>query len=66
MKTIHQYIEEKELELNFNEISYVLGCADTICSLRDIKVNSTPDPRFGKVNMYPESILDEIFELRIN
>lgn len=66
MKTIYQYIEEKELELNSNEISYILGCADTICRLRDIKVDSTPDPRFGKVNMYPESILDEIFELTIN
>lgn len=40
--------------------------AATICKNRGIETEEIPDPRFGKVKTYPESVLKEVFEMPIN
>lgn len=39
--------------------------AKTLCQQRGIEVESTPDPRFGRVGMYPKHILDEVFDMPV-
>lgn len=40
--------------------------AAAICKNRGIEMEEIPDPRFGKVKTYPETILREVFEMPIN
>lgn len=40
--------------------------ATNICKNRGITTEEIPDPRFGKVKVYPEEILKEVFEMPIN
>lgn len=40
--------------------------ASAICKDRGIELEEIPDPRFGKVKTYPESVLKEVFEMPIN
>lgn len=40
--------------------------ASQLCKLRGIETEEIPDPRFGKVKTYPESILSEIIQMPIN
>lgn len=40
--------------------------ATNICKNRGITTEEIPDPRFGKVKVYPEEILKEVFEVPIN
>lgn len=40
--------------------------ASKLCKERDIAMDTIPDPRFGKVRMYPRSILEEVFNQSIN
>lgn len=35
--------------------------AATICKQRGYQMDTIPDPRFGKVRMYPESVLKQVF-----
>jgi hypothetical protein len=39
--------------------------AAKMCKERGIIMESIPDPRFGKVKTYPESILEEVFSLSV-
>lgn len=36
--------------------------AKAICKANDITVETIPDPRFGKVGMYPRNILQDVFD----
>lgn len=36
--------------------------ATKLCNERGLMTDETPDPRFGKVKMYPKAVLDEVFE----
>lgn len=40
--------------------------ASKLCKERGITVESIPDPRFGKVHVYPENILQIVFNQQIN
>lgn len=40
--------------------------ASQICKMRGIEMEEIPDPRFGKVKTYPESILNEVIEMPVN
>lgn len=40
--------------------------ARAICKKRGLTITTTPDPRFGKVNIYPTVILEEVFNLYYN
>lgn len=40
--------------------------ASSICKKRGIHTEEIPDPRFGKVKTYPESVLKEVFNLPVN
>jgi Rha family phage regulatory protein len=35
--------------------------ASKLCKERGIELSSIPDPRFGRVHLYPENILNEVF-----
>lgn len=49
------------------EQAKILGIkARTICKRRNITVTTIPDPRFGKVNVYPTEVLKEVFSLHYN
>lgn len=37
--------------------------ASALCRKRDIIIETTPDPRFGIINVYPIEILEEVFTL---
>ena len=39
--------------------------ASKLCRDRGIEVDTMPDPRFGKVNVYPKEILKEVFEMQL-
>lgn len=36
--------------------------ASALCKQKGVQTDSCPDPRFGKVKMYPENILKQVFE----
>lgn len=45
----------------------VLGTkAKALCRKLSIAITTIPDPRFGKVNVYPTSVLKEVFNLYYN
>lgn len=54
------------MSINLREASRIGGIASRICKARGIEMDSTPDPRFGKVRMYPISVLEEVFNQPIN
>lgn len=35
--------------------------ASALCRIRGIKTEEIPDPRFGRVKIYPSSVLEEVF-----
>lgn len=39
--------------------------ATTLCNQRNIPTEEIPDPRFGKVKLYPITILEEVFSMNI-
>lgn len=48
------------------KIASQLGRAATrICIDKGLPMDDTPDPRFGKVKMYPRPVLDEVFNMAI-
>lgn len=50
------------LELSLDECSNLGRQASRICKERGIETEKIRDPRFGKVGLYPESILNEVFK----
>ncbi|MBW4674731.1 MAG: hypothetical protein KME52_12075 [Desmonostoc geniculatum HA4340-LM1] len=47
---------------SLNELSDLGRKATSLCRQRGIAPQEMPDPRFGKVGLYPQSILIEVFE----
>jgi len=40
--------------------------ASKICKENDYTIETIPDPRFGRVNIYPQSVLEQVFNQPIN
>jgi len=53
------------LEINLGVASSKGKKASALCKQRGIEMGSIRDYRFGKVNLYPESILKEVFKVEL-
>lgn len=51
------------ISINYSQASSLGRQVSTICKQRGIETDTTPDPRFGKVNTYPKTILQEVFNI---
>jgi DNA-damage-inducible protein D len=59
-RTVIGYANMKGLQLSLPQASRFGRQASALCRQKNIVPEPTNDPRFGKVNTYPESILDEL------
>lgn len=64
--TIVGYGTLHNISVNLKQASSLGQKASKRCKDLGIETDTIPDPRFGKVKMYPESVLDEVFALPIN
>ncbi|MDR1581902.1 MAG: hypothetical protein LBS55_01355 [Prevotellaceae bacterium] len=60
--TIVGYGTLHHVSLNLKQASLLGRRASELCKKRDIKTDTTPDPRFGVVKLYPATVLEEVFE----
>jgi prophage antirepressor-like protein len=63
--TIVGYASLNGISVNRNQAAALGIRASRICNNRGIEMDTTPDPRFGRVKLYPSEILDEVFETSI-
>jgi hypothetical protein len=61
--TIMGYASYHKFTIGLPEAKLKGKAATKLCKENDLPVNICKDPRFGKVNSYPESVLDKIFDL---
>lgn len=54
------------VSVNLKQASSLGRKASDLCKLRGITTDTIPDPRFGTVKMYPESVLNEVFSNPLN
>lgn len=52
--------------LTYKQASAIGKKASKMCKRMGLMTDSTPDPRFGRVRMYPSQVLDEIFNSPID
>lgn len=64
--TIVGYATIHDMSVNLKQASSLGRRASELCKIRGMQMDECPDPRFGKVKMYPTVILDEVFALPIN
>jgi hypothetical protein len=64
--TIVGYATLNGISVNLRQASSLGRKAAILCRERGFQTDTTPDPRFGEVKMYPASVLDDVFELTIN
>lgn len=54
------------IKVNIKMASRLGQKAARICKNRDLPMDTTPDPRFGTVKMYPKEVLEEVFKTDLN
>lgn len=59
-RTVIGYANMKGIQLSLPQASRFGRQASALCRQKNIVPEPTNDPRFGKVNTYPEAILDEL------
>jgi len=59
--TVAGYANLNRINVGLKVASSVGQRASRICKERGIMTDSCPDPRFGQVNMYPSTVLREVF-----
>ena len=59
--TIVGYCSMYGISVNITEASAFGRQATIMCRNKGLSIGSTADPRFGRINTYPEHILDELF-----
>ncbi|MCL1933521.1 MAG: antA/AntB antirepressor family protein [Candidatus Azobacteroides sp.] len=64
--TIVGYGTLHHISVNLKQASGLGRKATKLCTERNIQTDEIPDPRFGKVKMYPSSVLEEVFNQPIN
>ena len=60
--TVVGYAMLNEIDVNIKLASSIGRKAASLCKKRGIPTEEIPDPRFGRVKTYPESILREVFD----
>ena len=60
--TVVGYATLNEIDVNIKLASSIGRKAASLCKKRGIPTEEIPDPRFGRVKTYPESILREVFD----
>ncbi len=60
--TVVGYATLNEIDVNIKLASSIGRKAASLCKKRGIPMEEIPDPRFGRVKTYPESILKEVFD----
>ncbi|WP_460951654.1 hypothetical protein [Spirosoma daeguense] len=63
--TVAGYANLNRINIGLKIASSVGQKASRICKERGIPTETTPDPRFGQVNMYPSTVLREVFAMPI-
>lgn len=63
--TIAGYARMKKIKCGLTLASSLGRKAAAICQSNGYPMEETPDPRFGKVNTYPLSVLEEVFDMNI-
>lgn len=61
--TIVAYVSRNHIKLDVNRYGAMGRKASTLCKKRNIAVTKINDVRWGKVNVFPDEILDEVFGL---
>ena len=64
--TVVGYATLHEIDVSIKVASSVGKKAASLCKKRGIPTEEIPDPRFGRVKTYPESILKEVFDQPLN
>ena len=64
--TIVGYASLNGITLTYKQASAIGKKASKMCKRMGLITDSTPDPRFGRVRMYPTHVLDEIFNSPID
>lgn len=59
--TIAGFGSLKGISVNIKLASKLGRAASKICRQRNLMTDEIPDPRFGKVKMYPKNVLKEVF-----
>lgn len=59
--TVMGYARLHKVELSLSMAASIGGKATRICKKLNLPIDTVPDPRFGIVNRYPVSVLEEIF-----
>jgi hypothetical protein len=60
--TIVGYGVLHHISVNLKQAASLGRKATELCKQRGYQTDKIPDPRFGKVKMYPAMVLDEVFE----
>lgn len=55
------YAALKDVFLGIKKAAELGRKASALCRAKGIKIEEIPDPRFGRVKTYPESVLKEVF-----
>ena len=63
--TVAGYAKLNKLEASIKVCSAVGVKAARICKERGYQIDKCEDPRFGTVNMYPRSVLSEVFNCKL-
>ncbi|MBW4469245.1 MAG: hypothetical protein KME45_03170 [Stenomitos rutilans HA7619-LM2] len=59
--TVLAYASLNKLELSRNGAAVQGKRATALCRQQQLEIEQIYDPRFGKVNIYPQSILEQVF-----
>lgn len=59
--TVVGYASLNHVQIGVKQAQKIGQQASQICKARGLPTDSTPDPRFGRVNMYPKQVLVEVF-----
>ncbi|MFR9543170.1 MAG: hypothetical protein SNH27_14085 [Rikenellaceae bacterium] len=59
--TVIGYITRFNIKCDVSKVSAYGSRASRICRKRGVVIGKVNDPRWGKVNLYPDEVLDEIF-----
>lgn len=62
--TIVAYVSRNNIKLDVNRYGAMGRKASTLCKKRNIAVTKINDVRWGKVNVFPDDILDEVFGMK--
>jgi anti-repressor protein len=64
--TVVGYASSLGIKVNLKQASSFGRKASILAKAKGLPLDEIPDPRFGRVNMYPESVLKEVFDSPVN